>query len=413
MEGILSRSEPRWRVLIAHPGRQHSHQAALALHEAGYLACYATGVPVAKRQFGRAWQHLLSKYSLHDEVDVPVQLTRLNMVTPIVNRVLARHLPEYVVRPLQYATYRVFDRWVAKLIAREHFDAVIAYENSALYSFEAARKSGAACILDAASLHRAEQDRHYVNKLPSACKARVDLLKDRELSLADCIFTASELAAKSYLTHTHSKSCIKTVLLGVDVDQFKPALGSRFGKALHQPFTFVFVGSATVNKGFDLVLDCMDTLLSEGRSVELLVAGKVDQQLLLGRNRLLESVRQFGVVSRRELASLMTNAHCLLLPSRFNSFGLVVAEAMACGLPVIVSDMVGARQLVEDGRNGFVVPVGSSDALAWKMRWCILHREALEEMSIAARATAEQVSWVNYRRNFVAAVREVLLGRMV
>src|SRR5262249_45209977 len=326
-------------------------------------------------------------------------------------RLLVRYLPEYIVGPFQYATYRVFDRWVAKLIARDHFDAVIAYENSAIYTFEAAKKSGAVCILDAASLHRAEQDRYYISKLPRAYKARVDLQKDKELSLADCILTASELAAKSYLTHTHSRSCIKTLLLGVDLDRFKPATRPRSSEELHQPLTFVFVGSANVNKGFDLILDCMDILLSEGWSVELLVAGKVDQHLILGRSRLRKNVRECGIVSQRQLASLITNAHCLLLPSRFDSFGMVVAEAMACGLPVIVSDMVGARQLVEQGRNGFVVPVGNRDALACKMRWCVFNREALTKMSIAARTSAEQVSWVNYRRNFVTAVREVLLQR--
>src|SRR5438105_1832835 len=87
-EAIIPPPEPKWRVLIAHPGRQHSHQAALALHEAGYLACYATGIPVSKRQLGRAGQRLLGKYSVHDEVEVPIQLTRLNMVAPILNRLV-------------------------------------------------------------------------------------------------------------------------------------------------------------------------------------------------------------------------------------------------------------------------------------------------------------------------------------
>src|SRR3954465_7422820 len=67
------------RVLIAHPGRQHSHQAALALHQAGYLACYATGVPVSPSQFGRFGQSLLRRFSVYDRIDVPVELTKLNM----------------------------------------------------------------------------------------------------------------------------------------------------------------------------------------------------------------------------------------------------------------------------------------------------------------------------------------------
>src|SRR3954468_11654808 len=93
--------EPKWRVLIAHPGRQHSHQAALALHEAGYLGCYATGIPVSKRQFGRLGQRVLGNYS-YDDVTLPLQLTRLNVAAPLVNRLLVRHLPEYVVGPIVY-----------------------------------------------------------------------------------------------------------------------------------------------------------------------------------------------------------------------------------------------------------------------------------------------------------------------
>ena len=58
-ESIDAAAEPKWRVLIAHPGRQHSHQAALALLEAGYLDCYATGIPVSKDQVGLAGQRLL------------------------------------------------------------------------------------------------------------------------------------------------------------------------------------------------------------------------------------------------------------------------------------------------------------------------------------------------------------------
>jgi len=409
MPKVASTSKEVPRILIAHSGRQHSHQAALALREAGYLSCYATGVPVSRRQFGKALEGLLRRFSVYDEVDLPLNLTRVNMVAPVINRILARHLPESVVAPIQYETYRVFDRWVAGLIARSRFDVVIAYENTALLTFQAAKKIGAKCILDAASLHHVEQDQHYVSKLPGAYKARVDLFKDRELMLADCIFTASSLATRSYVANTPSGKRVKTILLGVDVERFRPGQ-SYFKKSSRQPFRFIFVGSATAKKGFDLILDCMDVLLSDGLSLELLVAGKIDQHLLSGRERLWESIRKYGIISQGELASVLTQAQCLLLPSHFDSFGMVVTEAMASGLPVIVSDMVGAQELVSEGRNGFVVPVGSVDALTRAMRWCVHNPDAVRKMSIAARTTAEQMSWANYRRHFTDAVREVLLG---
>ena len=95
---------------------------------------------------------MLGKYSLYDEIDIPVHLAKLNMITPITNRLLSRHLPEYISGPILYESFRMFDRWVAKLIAQRPIDAVIAYENSAIHTFEAAKRSGATCILDAASL---------------------------------------------------------------------------------------------------------------------------------------------------------------------------------------------------------------------------------------------------------------------
>jgi glycosyltransferase involved in cell wall biosynthesis len=408
---IVSTAEPKWRVMIAHPGRQHSHQAALALYEAGYLACYATGVPVSKHHFGSVGQLLLAKFSVHDEIHIPVHLTQLNMLTPIANRLLARRLPGHVSEPILYETYKLFDRWAAKLVARRQVDAVIAYENSAVYTFEAAKRRGAVCILDAASLHHLEADRRVQVGLSQRYKKGVDQRKDAEIALADCIITASELAAESYSSHVGTNVKVKAITLGVDIERFRPVAGRNDWCSEEKPFTFVFVGTARRLKGFDVLVDALERLLAEGLPVRLMVAGHIDQSIIAGRREILEVISTVGRVGQGELASLLGKAHCLVLPSRLDSFGMVVPEAMACGLPVIVSDMVGAKQLVEEGRNGFIVPVGNVAALAARMRWLIENRRMLERMSSAARTAAEQASWANYRRQFALAVREVLMER--
>jgi glycosyltransferase involved in cell wall biosynthesis len=395
------------RILIAHPGRQHSHQAALALLESGLLGCYATGIPVSQIQLSAPWRGLVRRYSSHEEIAVPPHLTRLNMLAPVVNR-LTRFLPEFTAQPIFYETLGIFDRWVAGLIARNHFDGVIAYENSALHTFRAARKSGAKCILDAASLHRTEADSRYKTMLPNAYQMRMNRLKDLEVELADCIFTTSELAAQSYLLNIGRDRCVKTITLGVDVDRFTPNPDGDCNKTPRQEFTFVFVGTATVRKGFDCLLESIDRLVSEGLRFRILVAGTIDRSLLNGRKRLLQRIDQLGMVSHNELPSLLRSAHCLILPSRLDAFGMVVPEAMACGIPVIVSDMVGAKQIVEEGRNGFVVPAENVEALVHRMRWCIQNMYSLKKMSGAARATAECLGWASYRHRLTTAVREVL-----
>lgn len=396
------------RILVANQSRQHSHQAALALLEAGFLGCYATGVPVYYGELGAPWRALVRRFSTYEEVAPLRELTRVNMVGPIFNRLFARYLPGFITEPIQYQTYRMFDRWVAGLIARDHFDAVIVYENSAVYSFQAAKKIGAKCILDAASLHRVEADRRLGGGPRKGYKARVDLRKDREVMLADCIFATSELAAETYRANICSERCVKPIPLGVDTDRFKPGMEQTSSHMALQPFTFIFVGSATVRKGFDFILESMERLLSEGLSFRLSVAGVIDRSLLTGRERVLNNICECGMISHNELPSVLRGAQCLLLPSRFDGFGMVVPEAMACGVPAIVSDMVGAKELIEEGHNGFIVPSGNSEALVERMRWCIRNATAMHSMSIAARAAAERYSWVNYRRRLLAAVREVL-----
>jgi glycosyltransferase involved in cell wall biosynthesis len=229
--------------------------------------------------------------------------------------------------------------------------------------------------------------------------------------LADCIFAISELAADSYRANIGSEKCLKTIPLGVDTEHFKPGVEQKSNYTALQPFTFIFVGSGIVRKGFDVILESMERLLSEGLSFKFSVAGIIDRSLLSGRERVLNNIGEYGMVRHNELPSVLRSAQCLLLPSRVDAFGLVVPEAMACGVPAIVSDMVGAKELIDNGHNGFIVPSGNCEALVERMRWCILNATSVHSMSTAARAAAERYSWANYRRRFSAAVRDVLSAR--
>jgi glycosyltransferase involved in cell wall biosynthesis len=97
-----------------------------------------------------------------------------------------------------------------------------------------------------------------------------------------------------------------------------------------------------------------------------------------------------------------------VLPSRNDSFGMVVPEALACGLPVLVSDMVGAKELVDPGRNGWIVPAGDAGALAERMAWCVRHREAVGAMRERCRASAEAATWPAYHRRLAELLRTIV-----
>ena len=85
-------------------------------------------------------------------------------------------------------------------------------------------------------------------------------------------------------------------------------------------------------------------------------------------------LRVHGPVTHAQLGEIFRSAGALVLPSWEEAFGLVVAQALACGLPCIVSDRVGASDLIVPRRNGSVFPVGDADALAGELAWWADHQ---------------------------------------
>ena len=97
-----------------------------------------------------------------------------------------------------------------------------------------------------------------------------------------------------------------------------------------------------------------------------------------------------------------------VLPSLFEPFGLVVNEAMLCGLPVAVSDSVGAKfDLVRPDENGYVFPAGDVEALAAILRQILPDEEKRARMGCAARSRMETWSPQEYVDSFVRAVKFV------
>jgi glycosyltransferase involved in cell wall biosynthesis len=121
-----------------------------------------------------------------------------------------------------------------------------------------------------------------------------------------------------------------------------------------------------------------------------------------------DRVRFLGFVNQSQLPSVYCAADVFVLPSLFEPFGLVVNEAMLCGLPVVVSDRVGARfDLVRDGENGYVYPAGNLDALAAILGEILQDDGKRESMGAAVRRRMQTWSPREYTEGMVRAVEMV------
>jgi glycosyltransferase involved in cell wall biosynthesis len=125
-----------------------------------------------------------------------------------------------------------------------------------------------------------------------------------------------------------------------------------------------------------------------------------------------DRVKFLGFVNQSQLPSTYASSDFLVLPSLFEPFGLVVNEAMLCGLPAVVSDRVGAKfDLVRPDDNGYVYPAGNVDALATILRQMMSDPEKRARMSAAARRRMETWSPKEYADGVARAVNLIATNK--
>ena len=157
-----------------------------------------------------------------------------------------------------------------------------------------------------------------------------------------------------------------------------------------------FVGSDYARKGLDLLIDALALLerAPAARPLALAVIGRDRReaawQRRAARRGVAQRLRFLGF--RRDVASLLAGSDGLVLPSYFDAFGNVVAEAMACGTPVIASARCGGSEWIREGENGFVLARQDAALLAQQLR-ALLAIGELAPLRAAARRQAEGYAW--------------------
>jgi glycosyltransferase involved in cell wall biosynthesis len=167
-----------------------------------------------------------------------------------------------------------------------------------------------------------------------------------------------------------------------DVDSFKSAL--TIGKDRQ---AFVFVGRLVQEKGIDSLAQAyIKYRQSVSNPWTLLVAGVGPETRRLEQ---IEGVRRLGFVQPKDLPEVLSQARFLVIPSRFEPFGVVVHEAVSAGLGVICTDTVGAAEhLVESKVNGAIVAVDAPEELAKALMWA--HQLSEEELASVADASVQK-----------------------
>ncbi|MGC8878935.1 MAG: glycosyltransferase family 4 protein [Anaerolineae bacterium] len=208
--------------------------------------------------------------------------------------------------------------------------------------------------------------------------------------------------AVSSLAREHASRIIpgpyRVIPNGVDVHLFGDA-GIAPLPEFREGLNILFVGRLEARKGVHYLLEAFARVKSTLPQTRLLIVGPYSAHETKPLQRLIHSqalrdVHFLGCLSEKELARCYRTAHVLCAPSvGSESFGMVLLEAMAAGLPIVASDIAGYRTVVKHQVEGYLVPPGNVEAIAHALVTLLCQPELRQCMAVRGRATAARYAW--------------------
>ena len=246
--------------------------------------------------------------------------------------------------------------------------------------------------------------RQEIEKVP---EARASLMEEAEMSplfdandetfaMADSVICASTFTRRS-LAAAGSVAPAHVVGYGVDLALFT----ARSAAPSAKPLTVGFVGALSQRKGARYLLGALAALPKGAARLILYTRAAVDRDLIRGFESVDVELR--SGLSDTALAADLRRCDLVALPSIAEGFGLVILEAMACGVPVLCTTSTGGADFIRHRGNGLLIEPGSVAAIEQELAWALTHRDELFQLGQAARTEAEKHTWAAYRRHFFAA----------
>ncbi len=151
----------------------------------------------------------------------------------------------------------------------------------------------------------------------------------------------------------------------------------------------LFVGRLVAQKGVLTLLRAFQQIQEQERTTALVIVGdgpeRQQLQGLASALKLQDSIRFVGWVPYEQLPRCYSDADLVVVPSLYEPYGRVIVEAMSFGRPVVTTDTEGARDLIQEGQTGFIVPINDVPALASKIQYLLTNPEVAREVGYAAR----------------------------
>jgi len=407
MRVILSANLPRY------------YYAVLALQEAGYLKRYICAVGIKKENSAfikllpSYWQKKLNGrqisgiasdrvYSIWLPELLQKGLTRIGLITHEQSNWLHDHL---------------YDFFAAHLI--QPCDIFHFVSPVGLYSAQKAKHNGSILICDVRTEHPDFQRNILIEEysrlgIPLELPGQLTEKKIKsEFDLTDYFIVGSNYVKRTFIDAGVEAGKIFIVPLGVDLKQFSPDSDQKSNINNNHivdedTFRIIYAGQIIPRKGIHYLIKAFNALAIQ--KSELLLVGRIDKTMEPIINEATAQnprIRTVGDIPKLSLHRYYCSSSVFVLPTLADSWGMVVLEAMACGLPVIVTENTGSQEAVRNGVDGFIVPIRSVEALQEKLLLLYQQPGLRRVMGQAGRERVKDFTWERYGQRLLDVYRTI------
>jgi glycosyltransferase involved in cell wall biosynthesis len=401
---IYKNNSSQFLIVVSNPSLQHTPfliQQLATISNSHIIFCTAFYLPnnkfvraivpstVYKNFFKPAFKQITNKNN------VEIKTNWQSMCFSLIGKFLYSLAEERVFKQDQ-----IHDKWVSNFVKKKSVQYFIGYEKSCYKTF---LQLPVSCkkILDVAQVHPffIEQLRNTYSFFRKSTGSNtlfelVSAKKVKEYDVADEIWTISSFASKSFnLNQVNFSNKIKQHTLGVNKEIFKPKALPSIPSC--QPLQLIYTGICHARKGLHILLDAMEILYNNRVECFLTIIGPPGNATAMLRQKKQDNVTYIDAVSHIQLASYLQKADVFVFPSFLDSWGMSVVEAMACGLPVIVSENSGAAELVTK-ECGFVIPINNVNILTDKILFFCNNPANVICMGQKSVRAIENISWNAY-----------------
>lgn len=394
-------------VTIAYSGVHQAYQLALAAAELGELDVFHCSLYAAPGKWGGWLERFAGSDALHNRRVAGLPPDRIKEFPwPLLSqRARAALLPRQA-DDWHFANHW-FDGKIARRLEKSPSTIFVGVETCAARSLAAAHARAMTTILDCPGV-----DTGFLNRQAARAAAEfglaepagadagaMDEMKSRELALADHLLVASEFQARLLRQAGHGDKKIHVLPLWADVDFWQPPCAKPESAG---PLRALYAGKISLRKGLPYLIRAV----AQTANVELTLVGAVNPQLapFLEANR--SCFKLAGPCTKAQLRRHYHDHDVLVLPSLGDAFGFVAMEAMACGLPVIVTDHCG----VPLPDPAWRVPALNADAIAARLTYYSEERQRCRTDGQIAAAFAKRFSAQHYRERVKILLRQLLAG---